>query len=76
MDKKLKPCPFCGSDRLLWQSFEDHGLVKCWECSATIKRATVEEHFVPIGDDLYQKVARKSGGMLAAEAWNRRSPPG
>ena len=42
----LKPCPFCGGDRIehlqtLWDG--EHGEVRCFNCKVEIKKETVEE---------------------------------
>lgn len=70
----LKPCPFCGGDELLYQDFQDHGLVKC-SCGAMVKVLAEDEHFEQIEGNIYRKVERRSGGDLAVDAWNRRSTP-
>ena len=34
---ELKPCPFCGSDDVTCDRFEDVYYVECWYCSAKIE---------------------------------------
>ena len=34
---ELKPCPFCGSDDVTCDRFEDVYYVECWDCSAKIE---------------------------------------
>lgn len=37
MSKKLKPCPFCGSDDVICDMFEDVYFVECWDCCAKVE---------------------------------------
>lgn len=37
MSKKLKPCPFCGSEDVSCGRFEDIYYVECWDCSASVE---------------------------------------
>lgn len=34
---ELKPCPFCGSEDVTCDRFEDVYYVECWDCSAKIE---------------------------------------
>ena len=34
---ELKPCPFCGSDDVICDMFEDVYFVECWDCCAKIE---------------------------------------
>lgn len=34
---KLKPCPFCGSEDVTCDRFEDVYCVECWDCSAKVE---------------------------------------
>ena len=34
---ELKPCPFCGSENVTCDRFEDVHYVECWDCSAKIE---------------------------------------
>lgn len=34
---ELKPCPFCGSDDVICDMFEDVYFVECWDCCAEVK---------------------------------------
>lgn len=34
---ELKPCPFCGSDDVICDMFEDVYFVECWDCCAKVE---------------------------------------
>lgn len=34
---ELKPCPFCGSDDVICDMFEDVYFVECWNCCAKVE---------------------------------------
>ena len=34
---KLEPCPFCGSDDVICDMFEDVYFVECWDCCAKVE---------------------------------------
>lgn len=34
---ELKPCPFCGSEDVTCDRFEDVYYVECWDCSAKVE---------------------------------------
>lgn len=34
---ELKPCPFCGSEDVSCDRFEDVAYVECWNCSAKVE---------------------------------------
>lgn len=36
-ETELKPCPFCGSDDVICDMFEDVYFVECWDCCAKVE---------------------------------------
>ena len=34
---EIKPCPFCGSDDVICNMFEDVYFVECWDCCAKVE---------------------------------------
>lgn len=34
---ELKPCPFCGSEGVICNRFEDVYYVECWDCTAKVE---------------------------------------
>lgn len=34
---ELKPCPFCGSDDVICDMFEDMYFVECWDCCVKVE---------------------------------------
>ena len=34
---ELKPCPFCGSEDVICDMFEDVYFVECWDCCAKVE---------------------------------------
>ena len=72
---ELKPCPFCGSKSIVFNWGEHEGIISC-ACGARMKRNTMPEYFVHIGEDIYRKIPMQSGKELTAEAWNRRADNG
>lgn len=43
---ELKPCPFCGSDDVICDMFEDVYFVECWDCCAKVESCNGMEDVV------------------------------
>ncbi len=66
MPNELKPCPFCGSDKILRVLTHTDCVISCNECNAQISR------FIWIGKCDTLKEADEMFGQEANKAWNRR----
>lgn len=69
---ELKPCPFCGNKRLVYNwDVDGDGQITC-VCGARMIAKAVREHYELVSGDLYRKIPSVSGKDVVVEKWNRR----
>lgn len=66
-DIKMKPCPFCGSDKIDRFFNTVQVKIRCSVCGAKIARSNNGKQYATIAN------CRKRVEPLAIEAWNRRT---
>lgn len=67
MPNELKPCPFCGSDKILRVLTHAECVISCNECKAQISRGLICGKCDTLDE------AEEMFGKETNEAWNRRA---
>ena len=70
---ELKPCPFCGNNRLAYNwTVDGEGQITC-PCGARMVASTIREHYEQVSGDIYRKIPSVNGKDVVREVWNRRA---
>lgn len=70
MPNELKPCPFCGSDKILRVLTHTDCVISCYECNAQISRGL----FCGKSETLNE--ADETFGKETNDTWTRRADNG
>ncbi len=77
---KLKPCQFCGSERIEVSQAYGHFskmMVWCKNCNAASGAyGEIPESYIQLEGDTYRRIPNVSAEEVAIAAWNRRVKDG